>query len=107
MQTDYPAYVIKRRAYLTYYPAVVLAALFGGLYAGLLATTASALICLYWIQQGYMSHVKSLAMGAFFISCTMISGIAEVYIQRIRYSELADPLTVAFSGRQRSLLSLV
>jgi hypothetical protein len=46
-------------------------------------------------------------MGAFFISCTMISGIAEVYIQRIRYPELADPLTAAFSGHKRSLLSLV
>lgn len=67
--------------YLTYYPAVVLAALFGGLYAGLLATIAAALLCFYWIQQGYMSYVETLAMGAFVISCTMISGVAEAMIR--------------------------
>lgn len=64
-------------AYLTYYPAVMLAALFGGLYAGLLATVVSGLLCFYWIQKGFMSPVESMAMGVFLISCTMISGIAE------------------------------
>jgi signal transduction histidine kinase/DNA-binding NarL/FixJ family response regulator len=64
-------------AYLTYYPTVMLAALYGGLHAGLLATGISALLCFYWIQKGYMSPVESLAMGVFLISCTMISGIAE------------------------------
>lgn len=68
-------------AYLTYYPAVVLAALYGGLYAGLIATCASAFLCFYWVQQGYMTPVETLAMGAFFLSCAMISGIAEGMIR--------------------------
>jgi len=68
-------------AYLTYYPAVVLAALYGGLYVGLTTTGAAALLCFYWIQQGHMTHVETLAMGAFFLSCTMISGISEAMIR--------------------------
>jgi signal transduction histidine kinase/CheY-like chemotaxis protein len=64
-------------AYLTYYPAVMLAALYGGLHSGLLATAVSALLSFFWIQRGFMSPVESLAMGVFLISCTMISGIAE------------------------------
>ena len=64
-------------AYLTYYPAVVLAALYGGLHSGLLATVIAALLCFFWIQKGFMSPVESMAMGVFLLSCTMISFIAE------------------------------
>jgi signal transduction histidine kinase/DNA-binding NarL/FixJ family response regulator len=64
-------------AYLTYYPAVVLAALYGGLPSGLLATTVSAFLSFFWIHRGYMSPVEWAAMGVFLLSCSMISGIAE------------------------------
>jgi signal transduction histidine kinase/CheY-like chemotaxis protein len=67
----------RATAYLTYYPAVMIAALMGGLYAGLLATIASALLCYYWIQLGYMSSIESLALFVFCLSCTMISFISE------------------------------
>jgi len=63
--------------YLTYYPAVMIAAIIGGLPAGLLATVTSALLCYYWIQQGYMSSVEWLAMSVFILSCTVISCLAE------------------------------
>jgi signal transduction histidine kinase/DNA-binding response OmpR family regulator len=63
--------------YLTYYPAVMLAALYGGLASGLLATVFSSFLCYYWIQKGYMSSVEWMAISVFIISCTMISGIAE------------------------------
>jgi hypothetical protein len=52
-------------AYLTYYPAVMLAALYGGIYAGLLATVLSGLLCFYWMQRGFMSPIESLAMAVF------------------------------------------
>jgi signal transduction histidine kinase/DNA-binding NarL/FixJ family response regulator len=64
-------------AYLTYYPAVMLAALYGGLPSGLLATAVSAFLSFFWIQKGYMSPVETMAMGVFLLSCTMISFIAE------------------------------
>lgn len=63
--------------YLTYYPAVMIAAIIGGLPAGLFTTIPSAHLCYYWIQQGYMSSVEWLAMSMFLFSCIMISVLAE------------------------------
>lgn len=64
-------------AYLTYYPAVMIVALHGGLYAGLVGMIISALLCFYWIQHGYMSQIETMAFIVFLISCLMISFIAE------------------------------
>ena len=96
----------RSTAYLTYYPAVVLAALYGGFFAGLLATLLSALLCFFWIQQGYMSHVETLAMGAFFISCAMISYVAEAMLRaqarekkERRRAESANKAKSAFLAR--------
>jgi hypothetical protein len=44
--------------YLTYYPAVMLAALYGGLPSGLLATAVSAFLSFFWIQKGFLSPVE-------------------------------------------------
>ncbi len=63
--------------YLTYYPAIMLAAYLGGIYPGLLATLLSSLICFYWIQEGHMSPVETLALGVFIFSSAMISLITE------------------------------
>ena len=61
--------------YLTYYPAVMISALYGSLPAGLLATGVSGWLTYYWVQQGSLSTVEWLAMGVFLTSCTMISAI--------------------------------
>ena len=63
--------------YLLYYPATMLAALYGGLAAGFLATILSACLCFFWIQQGSLSLVETLAFSVFFIGCTMISFVCE------------------------------
>ena len=63
--------------YLTYYPAVMLAALYGGLYPGLLATALAAFSCAYWVQRGSLSPVEWLMTGVFVVTCVAISGIAE------------------------------
>jgi diguanylate cyclase (GGDEF)-like protein/PAS domain S-box-containing protein len=62
--------------YLTFYPAVMVAALYGGMYSGLAATGLSAFLCLYWIQKGSLSFPESLALAVFVMSCIMISGIS-------------------------------
>ncbi len=64
--------------YLLYYPAVMLAALYGGLPAGLLATALSAPLCFFWIQRGVMSPPEWLALVVFVLSCILISYVCEV-----------------------------
>jgi signal transduction histidine kinase len=63
--------------YLTFYPAVMVSAIYGGLPAGLLATGFSGLLSYYWIQHGSMSFPEWLAMAVFLLSSTMISVVAE------------------------------
>jgi len=88
--------------YLTYYPAVMIAAILGGLPSGLLATLLSALLCYFWIQDGRMSNVEWLAMAVFVFSCLMISGMAEaIHIVRTRLvkaKELAESANKAKSS---------
>jgi signal transduction histidine kinase/ActR/RegA family two-component response regulator len=91
-------------AYLTYYPSVVLAAFFGGILAGLLTTGGGALLCFYWIQQGHMSHVETLAMGAFIISCTMMSGVAEAMKRAERRAKHAQENAETANAAMRTLL---
>ncbi len=59
--------------YLTYYPAVMIAAIIGGLPSGLLATALSACLAYLWIQQGRMSSIEWLAMAFFVGICIMIT----------------------------------
>jgi len=69
-----------RVAFVTFYPAVMVAALYGGLRAGLLAALLSALLANYfWMEptgQFSISHPGDwLAITVFLFSCTMISMI--------------------------------
>ena len=91
-------------AYLTYYPSVVLAAFFGGILAGMLTTAGGALLCFYWIQQGHMSQVETLAMGAFIVSCTMMSGVAEAMKRAERRAKHAQENAEAANAAMRTLL---
>ena len=79
--------------YLIYYPAVMLAALFGGLPAGFLATALSALLVFFWIQQGTMSPVELLALAIFVISCTLISFVCGAMRRAQARTKLAQEKT--------------
>lgn len=73
----------NRIAYVTFYPAVMIAALYCGLSAGILATVASALIASYfWIDPVKQLLVRDpadwLGVVVFIISCTIISCLSEV-----------------------------
>jgi PAS domain S-box-containing protein len=68
--------------YITFYPSVIVAALVGGLPAGLTATALSAVLAsLLVIESDSLLSIDSppalLGMGIFVVSCVMISGIAE------------------------------
>jgi len=94
-------------AYLTYYPAVMIAAIIGGLPAGLLATVISALLCYYWIQLGYMSSIEWLAMSVFFLSCSMISVMSEAMRRaRIRATKAKEQAETANRAKSMFLANM-
>jgi PAS domain S-box-containing protein len=72
-----------RVLYLTYYPAVMVAALYGGFRPGLLATVVAALAAMLWWEKQDTTHfviahgVDFLAMAVFIMACGMISYLAE------------------------------
>ena len=63
--------------YLLYYPAVMLAALYGGLFVGFLTTVIAASLCFFWIQQGYQSPAETLGIWAFILSGALVSFISQ------------------------------
>ncbi len=65
-----------RRTYITFYPAITLAALIGGLPAGALATVLSALTASLWIEPP-ASPAQWLAFATFLFSCALITGVTE------------------------------
>ena len=71
-----------RAAFLTFYPAVAVAALYGGLEAGLLATAVSAALADYfWMEPvgsfSIMNPPDLISVGIFLASCILISYLAE------------------------------
>ena len=88
--------------YLLYYPAVTLAALYGGLAAGFLATALSALLCFFWIQRGFLSPVESLALAVFISSCMMISLVCEAMRRTHQRAKVAQGEAVAAAEELRT-----
>ena len=75
--------------YLSFYPAVTIAALYGGLSAGLLGTGLSAITAYYFILQGFMSPIEWLALAFFLLICSMISGVCEAMLRAKARAKLA------------------
>jgi PAS domain S-box-containing protein len=69
-------------AWLTFYPAIMVAAIYSGLLAGLLATALSCFIVLFcWqilVAEPFISDLPGwLGMSVFVLTCSMISVLAE------------------------------
>jgi signal transduction histidine kinase/DNA-binding NarL/FixJ family response regulator len=79
----WPLNILEFRVpWVTFYPAVMVAALLGGFASGLLATILSCLIIFYlWplfvLQPFIRVFADWLGMAVFFVNCSMISAIAE------------------------------
>lgn len=72
----------SRLAWLTFYPAVMVVAIYGGLSAGLLATVLACLtVTFLWpllVAQPFIKHPADwLGMSVFILTGSMISGVAE------------------------------
>ncbi|MDD2899164.1 MAG: ATP-binding protein [Desulfuromonadaceae bacterium] len=71
-----------RIVWVTFYPAVMIASLYGGWRAGLLSTTASCLVAMYawplFINHPFIKdYGDRLGLFAFIFNCVMISFVAE------------------------------
>ena len=92
-------------AYVTLYPAVILAALFGGLAPGLAATALSALAAdFFWIepvgQFGIYHPADWLGMGLFLFSCTMICLAAQAMHRAEEQAAQAEARAAVAAERQ-------
>jgi len=68
--------------WLTFYPAVMLVALYGGIITGIIGTLLSCIIVLYFwhllvAAPFIQTNADWLSMGVFFFTCSMISIISE------------------------------
>ncbi|MFO7595725.1 MAG: response regulator [Desulfocurvibacter africanus] len=83
-----------RVIFVTLYPAVMIAAMIGGIYAGLLATTLSAFLAAVWLEPtGFLlieDIIDWLGMGIFIISNIMISLLAESLFRARAQAEAAN-----------------
>lgn len=71
-----------RTVWVTFYPSVMLVAIYGGLASGLLATFFSCFIALFlwpvFVSQPFIKDFGDwLSMSVFLVTCAMISGVAE------------------------------
>ena len=71
-----------RIIWVTFYPAVTVAALYGGWITGLSAAAGSCLIAIFgwpmYVNQPFIKdHADWLELAAFLINCAMISAVAE------------------------------
>jgi len=85
-----------RLAYLTFYPAVMIAALYGGIFTGLLATVLSSLVVYFWQPNGQpfiQDSADWLGMVVFSINGIMVSLVCE-YMLRVR-TRMTDALAQA------------
>ena len=90
-----------RAPFITFYPAVILAALYGGVGAGLLATALSALIASFtWLEPVGRLTIRDpadwLSVGVFMMSCSAISLVTQ-QMQRaqVRASEAEAQVRLA------------
>ena len=88
-----------RIPYVTFYPAVMAAALYGGFNAGLLAAVLSVLVVISWTSAGqpFLDDPGDyLGMAVFFVNCMIVSGISEaMHRARIRATETKEQAEAA------------
>lgn len=76
--------------FILFFPCVLLAAVYGGLTAGILSTLVSAGVVFFWIQSGHPSAAEAFAMGVFLVSSTFVCFLArrmQIIVARATESE--------------------
>ncbi|MCE5242121.1 MAG: GAF domain-containing protein [Syntrophobacteraceae bacterium] len=100
-----------REAFLTFFPAVALAALYGGFFAGMAATLASGVFAnLFFIESvGRFSITNSADMASmtvFLSSCVLVSYMAEAAYRALVRAHKAEEESRLAAGREKAALEL-
>jgi PAS domain S-box-containing protein len=100
-----------RATFLTFYPAVAVAALYGGLGAGLLATFVSAALADYfWIepvgQFGITNSADLISMAVFLASGALISYLAEAAYRAQAQAHKAEEQSKLAAEREKAAVDL-
>ena len=85
--------------FLTFYPAVMVAAWFGGLGAGLVATAVAGAVVWYFLPLGGWPNL--LAWGSFMVTNILITGLTESLRRARRRAELAGDASGQRQARER------
>ncbi len=97
--------------FITYYPAVAIAALFGGLPAGLVATALSVLVADYFSlepvgQLGIINPVDVQAAIVFSVSCVLISGVSEAMHRALARASTAESELALAAEREQAAMKI-
>ena len=99
-----------RIPYVTFYPAVMAAALYGGFNAGLLSAVLSVLVVLFWRPTGQPfvdDPGDYLGMAVFFVNCMIVSGISEaMHRARTRATEAKERAEAANRAKSTFLANM-
>lgn len=102
----------SRLVWLTFYPTVMIVAIYGGIYAGLLATALACLIVTF-LWQILVAHpfikdaADGLGMAVFILNGAMISGVAEALRRaQTRVIETLNQIAAANARLRQKELSL-
>lgn len=97
--------------YLTFYPAVAIAAVVGGLFPGILAAILSALFADYfWLEPigtfGILHAIDWVAMSTFLGSSTIISITSEIMHRATRKAKIAEAHALLAAEREKTALAI-
>ncbi|HEY3414170.1 MAG TPA: PAS domain S-box protein [Armatimonadota bacterium] len=106
LRADPLSAVADRSPYVTFYPAVLLTALYGGVYPGALATAICAAAATLWTSPvgrviGFRDHNDILGLAVFAVSCLLISWVCEaMHRSSLRAQNATAQLMVAEERRR-------
>lgn len=99
--------VADRAPFLTFTPAIILAALYGGMYAGFLATALSGVAVTYWLEpRGELFTIRNstdaIAFAVFVLSGVVLSLICEAMHRAGTRAAAAEAQSTLGAERQRA-----
>ncbi len=99
-----------RIPFVTFYPAVMIAGIYGGMRAGLLATALSAFLSTFWMEpvgSPWVTHVEDWIILTIFIStCILLSYSSKVMYRALARAKEAEAKTALACEREKAAVAI-